>query len=82
MEVAKIMGGVGGELTEARDGRLEPCKELIPGNGEVLDFVFCGRNRKALREVANAYAEGGSRYSIDGLEGAAAKEISADGRED
>ena len=49
---------------------------------EALDFIFCRRNRKALREVADAYAEGGSRYSINWLEGTAAKEISADRRED
>src|SRR5277367_3987378 len=29
----KIVRGVGRELTEARNGGLESCEELIPGNG-------------------------------------------------
>ena len=45
---SKIVGSVGGKLTEPRDGGFEPCQELIPGDGEVLDFIFCCWDREAL----------------------------------
>src|ERR1700735_150280 len=78
---AQVMGGISGELAKARDGGFETGEKLVPDDGEVLDLVFCGRDREAIGEVTDADAQGRARHAADRLHGMAAEEVAADGRE-
>ena len=69
---SEVVRGVGGELAETGDGGLEAGEELVPGDGEVLDFVLGRGDGEAGGEVADTDVEGGAGHAVDGLEGVAA----------